>query len=281
MSFIGAAERYRPAAEPPKTHPLVEYYDGLWYSDHDAWLEAKHEMRSLSPKVILANHGPEVLAWAVVNAGTFDRADELGEVLFSQPGYEKELFHKARLWCWQEKFSSRGKDVLAQYALEKALTSKSLGSIDMPALLKAAALPGIELSDKRLDDYALLPAVTEERQTSGWVKGWRANEEGNIVYGLYLDTPTGVILTYKDRPNAIAGMAMNTPGELMLYQMQGVKAKEVDHSQRHTDDFIVRRISSRGLMPIDWRKLFVNLTGHIGAGRNRTPYGAGSRRQSL
>lgn len=258
-------------------HPdMVDYLDSLQDTDRDAWYNAKTVITHLPPQAIYDNYGEKTLAWAAANATTLDLAGELKDALADLAGYDKDLFEKARLWCWQKmSMSSKGSDVLAQYAVMDSLMNGALEKVDLTRLLKDSAKPGVELSEKRIADYALIPLRAKEASSrpDGRAKDWDREVEAGIYVGIWLDAPTGFALTYKGRPNALVAVAASSPDGLMIHQLQGVQALKVDSNKKYSKDYVIGSISSRGLAPLDWQKLLVQISEKVANGMGMTQLG--------
>ena len=244
---------------------FVQVMDDLSDTDLDTWFRYKRVFVNLPPAIIFNNYGEEVLAWAAANATTTDRSDLLKDALEKFAGYDKVLFEKARLWCWQSNVSSKGKDVLSQYALlDTLLRGNALEYLNLTNELRDAALEGVGISDHRAADYQVKPVTTDDDNPTGYIADARKELAPNIHYQIWLDAPVGVVLGYKGLPQAIVGLGINKGKELMIYQLQGLKGILGDPNLRDNEDgHELKRISSRGLMPLDWRKLMINLTTHL------------------
>lgn len=247
----------------------VAYLDGLEDTDRRGLMEIKKLITSLPAKVIYANYGSEMLAWAAANV-TSD-AQKLYEGLEKYAGIDPMLFEKARLWEWKRRCSSKGKNVLGQYSVMEYLTQGGLDKVDLEGILASAALPGVELSQKRLKDYALIPLVSEESfsKADGRAKDWYYLQGSSDIYwGIWLDAPTGFALTYKGKPNAVVALAKSGASELMIYQLQGVQAKKIDLKRRYEKDNVIGLIGARGLAPLDWQKVMVEVAQELARGQD-------------
>jgi hypothetical protein len=237
-------------------------------SDHERWLDTRKVLTNLPPQAIIDNYGTEMLAWAAVSATLIKTGEAMVQVLAEQAGYDATLFGKAKLWNWQRAGSREGgKDILGQYGLLHTVLSGGLDEVDLEKVLVNAAHPDVELHKKRLSDYSLLPLRPEEGFLGpyGWAKGWHGETEPGVRYKIWLDTPAGFALTYKGKPNAVAAIALSHThvSELMIHQLQGVRATKLDPTnQRETP------IGARGLMPLDWRKAMVGISAELASTRD-------------
>ena len=139
-------------------------------------------------------------------------------------------------------------------------TIEIIPEIDLPKLLATNALEGIVLSPKRIAEYELVSLQPRsDESNSGFTREWSGMVDERIEYSLYLDTPVGFCLTYKGLPNALGGIAMLDSDEVMLRQLQGVRGKIFDGARPPADTSPIPKTSARGLMPLDWRKLMVEI----------------------
>lgn len=242
----------------------VAFIDDLYEQDRKLWFSAESIIVNMGPYNILEQYGHEMLAWAAANA-TFKRyGDAMKAVLENEVGYNLELLEKNRIYIWQHGVSFAGKHLLRNYRLNCDLMQGALEAIDLPAILTASAREGVELSEKRLSDYSLSPVTTRNDYERGMTQNAHEDFEPNIKYPTYLDSPYGFLLNYKGRPNAIAALGITKDDELMLHQIQGAQGYEYDPNKRPREEGYKKRIlNSRGLTPLDWQKVIVDVTAEI------------------
>ncbi len=240
----------------------VAFLDELEDSDQNAWFKAKHVITSLPAEVVFKNYGLEMLAWATANAGVSDTKEKFEKGLTKHASFDIGLFEKGRLWEWQRNFTTKGKTVLDQYLFMEKLVGGALDKVDLKKILVESAVPGIELSEKRLDDYALVPirSVNGSFRPDGPAEGYHAESDATIAYSIWLDAPTGFVLNYKGKPNAAVGLARSHQDELTIYQLQGVQAKRLDPEKRYTEEYVTGTVGARGLATLDWQKVMVDIT---------------------
>lgn len=245
---------------------IVAHLDTLSDEDPSTLDEIRQLITSLPGDIVYDNYGEEVLAWAAANSTLQDREESHRNTLTTRANYDRDLFDKACKWCWHEGgFSRKGKDVLLQYKIMQVISNGQIESIDLKTYLQQAPRPGVELSDKRIADYGLIPLRTQRDfalpngPAIGF--GWHDRVEPTIRYDIFLDAPTGFALTYKGKPNAFVSVAASSQEELMIYQLQGVRADKVDPQiPPDHDGYVVGKASSRGLPPLDWQKLLIDIT---------------------
>lgn len=217
----------------------------------------------LPPSVVIENYGVDVALWASISSSLQGENDDFNKELEEAHGYDIARLDVARNWEWSDSMRTDTKKVLGQYGLIQSLRAEVLENVDLPAILASSTRDGVELSAKRIDDYAVIPIEADYNwyYHGGAVKGWSEDISETVGYGMWLDTPAGFALTYKGLPNAMAGLAMNKTDEVMLYQMQGVQAVKLDPTKsRYDSERKIGKISSRGLVPIDWQKVLVEVT---------------------
>lgn len=195
--------------------------------------------------------------------------DGINKVLETRAGYNLEDLEVSRLWQWNQYYSSQGKPISANYQLMQSIKNGALDKLDLPKLLQQNAKPNVTLSAKRLADYALMAVPLGENAYNpsfkgGWTRDWARQIDDDTRYDVWLDAPIGFALMYKGLPNALAGVAMRGSDEIIIHQIQGIRGSKVDSTKRFTDEYVIGQIKSRGLAPIDWKKLLVDATEQIG-----------------
>jgi len=244
-----------------QTDPMA-YLENIRSSDYKRAADINRALLFLPPQVVIDSLGEEVALWASIASDISGYSDDMDATLEEKLGYSMKDIEIARGFNYRKQLMRESvPGVLAQYSLMQAVRSDAVANIDLPAILQDSAKEGIELSSSRVDDYALIPIEAENYNTyydGGHIKGWDDDEEKGIGYSSWIDTPTGFALTYKGIPNAIAGLAMHSTDTVMIHQLQGVKANRIDPSKSvYSKERVLGKISSRGLMPLDWQKVMV------------------------
>lgn len=242
----------------------VAYLDDLVETDHERALKINSSLIVLPPKAVVENYGEDVGVWAAVNTVISGHNDELKAEL-EHRGYDLPTLEIASHWEWRTRYKMFGKNVLKQYSTIDAIINKgALQEIDLEEVLTGAAQDGVEMTQRRLGEYALIPLQTKRWNTyytGGSVEGWSDDVRPDLSYNMWLDSPVGFALTYKGLPNAMVGVAANGPNELMTYQLQGVKGRKIDPLlSRYDENRVVGTLNARGLAPIDWKKAAVGIT---------------------
>jgi hypothetical protein len=201
-----------------------------------------------------------------LDAPDLKTSNALVSVLSDKYGYENELLRKSIRWTKEHPSSAALACLIGQYRLAHYVMyeSKDMQSGD---LLRRSTCRGVSLSPQRIADYEIEPVQCLAKRVIGWVPesltalkvdtqtGYRE------MYMTHLDAPTGLLLRYKGRPQAVGGFVMNGPSELMITQIQGIIGSVVT-----SGGTILRRISSRGLAPLNLPALVINMATEIGKG---------------
>lgn len=244
----------------------LEYLDSLNKDDFATANAIRRALLFLPPEVVIENYGTDVALWASVSSNIGGDEKEIYQELQDNHGYDVSSLEAARNWEWVHTYHNDVQHVIGQYALMQSLRLGVLDTVDLPNILQASARDGVELGASRVEDYALAPieANYNSYYHGGRVKQWGGNFSETLRYNGWLDTPAGFTLTYKGVPNAMGGLAMYGNDELMLYQMQGVRGTRLDPTKSIYDkERAVGTVSSRGLAPIDWQKVMVEVTEDI------------------
>lgn len=224
----------------------------------------------LPPELIYEHYGEEGLIFVVCHASSLVVGEKFQEALHKFGGYDSALFDKARLWAWQKYNTADCREVLAQYAVIEKVTDGWLGTVDLPAILRECAQPGVVISDRRADDYSLMELCSSDSkyEPAGYDRNWSRDITPELRYSIWLDTPSGFTLGYKGMPQSIAALECVNQRELMISQLQGVRAKILDPAKKYASDEVIGRASSRGLAPLDWQRVMVavaaELAQHLG-----------------
>lgn len=244
----------------PTTIPYdVEYLDQLREVDPTSWSVVRDEVVGLLPEIIYGELGDKMLVWAAANADTKEQAGIFCDTLEELAGYDSELLGKVIRWSKDKQSSSRGTDVLAQYAVADTVMNGGL-EFDLPSLLRDSARPDVEIGDKRANDYTLRPVKSLRKRAEGWIPETLVSVAPNTFYTVHLDTPTGFMVSYKGLPQAVVGLAASSPHEVMIYQMQGVLGKVFDAEHQN----VLSTKSARGLAPLNWQKLLITIADRLG-----------------
>lgn len=251
----------------PRGAEFVEFFDSLHDKDLDMYRRLQGAVSCLPPKRILEHYGEDGLAYVAATAVQSRIQAKLIAATGKHLGYDTGLFQKARIWNWQTFYEKHGYggNVITQYRLFDYLQTQSSQDIDLSTHLKQSAKPGLEISDARAADYSLLPvrSVDSTYVPSGRVHGWHGELKPGTHYDVWLDAPTGLMLTYKDEPQAIIGLSQHTNGSLFVNQLQGIRLYKVKPGSIWDNDYVLGRKSARGLAPLDWQKLLLGIAAEV------------------
>ncbi len=104
-------------------------------------------------------------------------------------------------------------------------------------------------SEKKINDYSIDFINTDSNSPLDYGKRKKFSD-------IFLDTPIGITLIYKDKPNAVVSFIPKDKNTLMIHQLQGVMPKIYDKEGKFTGEY---KWHSRGLFGLDWQKLLVEL----------------------
>lgn len=153
------------------------------------------------------------------------------------------------------------------------------GSFDLASSLRNRSKGIKPWSDAKLDRYSLTALIPEKDCSDGFEATWGRDATtqsggegaifGNKLYKVYLDTPIAVGLMYNGEPNAIVTMLPNKEDDaLMIHQLQGVRPDIVDENRE-----FVKKGSSKGIGPIDWQGVMVDIAEHVAKEMNYSDIG--------
>jgi hypothetical protein len=112
-------------------------------------------------------------------------------------------------------------------------------------------------------DYTVIPLHSDGSYLGGYVIDWEGRDalraKKGVNYTIWLDTPTGFALNYKGVPQFVVGVAAKGTDELQIRQMQRVFGRTYEEGAKEYTGYR----QPRGLMPLDWQKLAVDLTGQV------------------
>lgn len=238
---------------------------------------------SESPELLYARSRAEGVAQVALYAASLESPENITpwmEAMKDVDGFDEDLFQKAQNWSERHNSAYHPSEVLSHYALMDTIANGGLQTIDLPALLRASAKPGVQLGSQRMEDYELHPIrAARAGEPRGFSKEWRhtvtfSTDTEEHFYSIYLDAPVGIVLCYKSKPNAVVAMTTNGR-EMMIHQLQGIKGYRADPRlpHNHHDARVNGRISSRGLMPLDWQKLMVQVATEMATKMGATSLG--------
>ncbi len=215
----------------------------------------------LPAEVVHSELGDDALMWTLIKYPYEDQIDVLAEGVQRVTGRIPEHIEKARRTASDFLDTSKVGLIRSVYDLNEEISEGIARYVDLPDFIKRNARPGVELSAQRLNDYSLEPLMTEGDRTHGYDATWKPDNDLNHGkrYVMWLDSPAGLTLTYRDEPNAIVGFFPSAIDTLRITQLQGVKPTIIG-----IDGEPIGKGSSWGLEPFDWEKLLVEVVDTIG-----------------
>lgn len=250
---------------------IVGELDRMRDEDYSTWYDVKSTITRLPGEVIYQNFGEETLVWAVGKSTHKDNAEELADVLVQKEGYDKDLLFACVNLCFERNYIFSGKDLIGQYAVASAINEETLSKVDLPNIIKDTALPGVAITDKRIQVYSLLPLKTIKSDSAwnGPERNWYYDPGSEIQYKIWLDGPSGVALAYRGKPNAVMSFTSQDDDEMMIEQLQGIRPIKIDESDVNQET----KLSSRGLAPLDWRITMLEVASHLARYMGKTNIG--------
>ncbi len=258
--IIDSLERTLSSVEIANNQPnMVDYLDLLNVADTLQYREALRLLTHLPPKLILDTYGPETLAVVATTMQVRRPGEKYALALDRFHGIPDNTIDRVRQWSTRQQVF-RGRDIASQYEMSRQLFSGVFGDFDLPEALHGAVSEPEHMSARRAGRFALTPAIVERIDYEGWRAGSFDEVAPGVDYRVWLDTPTGFMLTYKGLPQAVAGIAISGySSEVMVYQLQGVKGYRTGLN----DNPKIERISSGGLTALDWRKVMLGAVEHV------------------
>lgn len=246
----------------------VAFLENLQYSEegYAAQIKAATVLAELPPEVVIENFGEGVAVWLYC-AHDLERYDaSIGAALEKKLGINSALLELTRDWHCANRLDTPSEVILENYRLTKEMQG-TLDEIDLERVLSGSANPDVELSSKRLADYSVAPLTTIDHDatynTGRAAEVFTPDNGMDTWHNIWLDAPSGFALLYKGLPNAVAGIAMRGIDSVIIHQIQGT------HNSTHhpTDSNKARVLRPRGLAPLDWRKVMVEITEQLARSR--------------
>jgi hypothetical protein len=236
-------------------------------------------LRCLPVQDLLESFGERAAGWMLANEQNNRFLQEhYGQ--FEEQGYDGHFLQKSRVlslenqdWL-QMKTGDRfaiatGRELMMHNAIMEAVMGPGIEDLDIGDLVEKSAQKGIALSKQRRKQYGLIAfqADSMEYMRNGRVLQWNGQDEAKekgLHFDMWLDTPVGIALTYKGLPQAIGGLAAGGASEVEIWQMQRVRGYVVGEQKGENERRTIESTRQpRGLMPLDWQKLFVYIAAEI------------------
>ena len=249
-------------SHPPRDFSMAEL-DKYGEGDFDSSYSLSILLGYLPPRIIHSEFGDDALLWTYVRfpySGGHQKA--LGEGIQAVSGRNSERFEKARLVAWRLLRSSKVKLIKSIYDFGEKILGGVASSVDLGRLLQENAKERVQLSEKRFGDYALTPMITQGTDPVGYEATLglynSENKIGDKRYSIWLDSPFGLGLTYKKQPNAVIGFFPLSLNTVLISQIQGIRPVIIGKN-----GLPAGKSSSRGLAPLNWKELLVDVAEDI------------------
>ena len=216
----------------------------------------------LPGNVIYQEFGYEALFWTWLSITSPLEQHQFIETIQTVSGKKRSHLEKIKL---STHHFNGSEDIKTCYALDRLMeyiNNEFYKTFDIGTKVLNYPKKGVTLSEKRNKQYSLVPLNTLNNESEGYEEHWSLyRNKKEHFFDVYLDSPIGVGLTYKGDINAVMGLMVKDSKTLMIYQLQKV-IPEIDKFKFQNS---YKRISPRGLFPLNWRKLMVNeCAGNIG-----------------
>lgn len=201
-----------------------------------------------------------LLTWtAFASRFTSPQEIDAGIRLSEEFGYSPNFFRRAREWTHLHgEGTERLAPALAMNGLLEAVHGGILDGLDLQTQLQEAMRPNVQLSQKQLDRFDLVPLRVDDRSTAaiGSEHTWCENIRDNVFYYMHLDAPVGFALTYRGWPQAFVSLSTQSPDEMIIHQVQGARGFYVD------PDDPKKKIGDKPstLSAFDWPQLMYGLS---------------------
>ena len=220
----------------------------------------------LPEKVLMNEFGRDAFVWSLINFPYMRRSAELSRFLCKTSGTNLDLLEQQRLYARNVFARSQASSVIHGYDLVSDLKNKDVSDIDLPKLLRLSTDEGAKLSNEKISRYSL--AVFSPREPKlfyGYERTWGNEVIGNRWYTVYLDAPIGIGLMYEGIPSAVVsfGIGDESPESLMIHQLEGIRPHLLGEKTSDGGIPVIGREQTRGLSPLDFRRLLVNLVEEI------------------
>ncbi len=213
-----------------------------------------------SEEIIIEEFGVDGAESLWLYAGEEDSFGKLANIVGRKTGIDPKLLAQSKKEAWDFYFSKDLSSVLrgVELKINTKRIFETLLKPGLPELLKQFVEPGITLSEGRIADYSLIIVESEEKRLSGHVKVCPERKAGRETYcEVYIDSPIGICLTYKNEPNAIVSFSNKGSDTLLIRQIQGMKIVKLQKIEKK--DEVIKESRSRGLVVLNWKDLLVRI----------------------
>ena len=227
-------------------------------SGNGALINVGNVLSHLPASDVVSAFGVNALLWAWLRCTSMSVAQDLLNSIHRIAGRDVVLLERARRGMWH--FASSDFCVATLLKSYRIMSDKSLVStVDLSSVLEKTAVQGVSFSSKRKQKYSLVPLSIDFCSENGYAAQYRWKEVvPGKIFAVYLDTPLGVCLRYKDLPNAVVGYFPSDRNTLLIHQLQGVRGLG-----RGADGRFELKWHARGLPVIYFRHTLVECVAEI------------------
>ena len=231
---------------------------------------------ALPPQEVARGVGGDLLLWAALNYCIIDDNQERMRKHLEKTGIHSGDLEMARASAWQLcHYSDSCVQIISQYKVMQALRRNDPGTGDIARLVNEHRLPSGDLSPERVAGYSLEPIFLERPDYTsisfahGKDHRWRGklcqHGKGKKAFEIYMDSPGGLLLLYKQVPQAIVAFHVGRDLSFFINQVQGLRGFLCDEDDRAigAQDSKPIMTSPRGLATLRWDELMVHLASNF------------------
>ena len=208
--------------------------------------------------------GKEFLYWLDASFPySTSNSDRFEEFVCEKYDLPDELFDHARMSFGHKSFTCA--QLIKAIELAQGV---DLEQLDLQTLLKANQINDLP-EGLSLDKFSLSPIrlnTVNCVQQTGKVVDWYTREErtlGDRYYDLYMDSPSGLLLSYDGHPAAILGAQLNNDGVLVIKQFQGVNPYQVidgEYMHQENGEWVAnKKLKAAGIFDKKQRRLVFDI----------------------
>ena len=252
---LGSSTVARPSDLPPQ-HPNDEQLSSV--------------LANLPPAVVIENFGLDLLLWTCVKYRWDDNNLTKIKQHLNDLGKDADGLLASKRFFWQLNRTMDYFQVKRLYDARHTLDQGTTGIADLSKYLQKHRNTPEPLSERRLAGYDLKPILLPNNSKMiGWQENWSqkrfSSEQGEKVFGIYMDAPAGLLLLYKGQPQAIVCCYPDPTGRLFINQLQGLQGRVLEDGKYKTNpDGSLFSIGSRGLAVLNYKQLMLHFAASFG-----------------
>lgn len=228
-------------------HGFANYIDSEDL-DYDQLIDIGIVLPEAVPDSIAEYLGKDAVLWAAANARNLEQSKALDAKSAELFGVSPKSIHRAIMASKNHSRSIISADILIAQTRLAAFNNKITTLLDIPKHIQSHAADGVAVSPQRAEQYDLVPVEPDSLGSDGFIRRhWPSPDK--VTYGMYLDGPFGLVLTYKNNPIAVTSYSLTDPDVVSIYEVQGVTGRHPDTGNK---------VSPRGLAPLDWQGMFID-----------------------